>query len=72
MDYLRPPPLDEPPDTKGILLREALEALRPFRAQAVYIGDHQDDEAAADEVNVDFIRYPDMAWSDIQRKILES
>ena len=58
LSVLRAPPLDEPPETKGVLLRDGLEALSPFRAQPVYIGDHQDDETAAEEVGVDFIRFP--------------
>lgn len=70
LSVLRAPPLDEPPKTKGILLREALEALRPFRAQPVYIGDHVDDETAAGEVGTDFIRYPDSSWQEIQGIVL--
>lgn len=72
LSVLRAPPLDEPPQTKAVLLRDALEALRPFRAQPVYIGDHQDDETAAVEVGVDFIRYPDRSWQQIQGIVVGS
>lgn len=72
LSVLRAPPLDNPPPTKGLLLQDALDALRPFEARPVYIGDHPDDETAAQEVAIDFIRYPDLTWPDIHQTVLGS
>lgn len=66
LSVVRAPEAGHPPDSKTALLLDALDELTPFRSRPVFIGDHADDERAADEAGVDFIRYPDSSWQEIQ------
>lgn len=66
LSVIRAPELGNPPDSKTALLQDALAELTAFRAQPVFIGDHSDDARAAHEVGIDFIRYPDRPWQEIQ------
>lgn len=72
MSVLRAPPIGVPPRSKTALLVDALNELQPHQARPVFIGDHLDDELAAAEAGIDFIRYPDSSWSDIQLAVLGS
>lgn len=60
------PEVGKPPDSKTALLNHALNEMSPFHARPVFIGDHLDDERAAEEAGVDFIRYPNRSWPEIQ------
>lgn len=72
LSVVRSPEVGNPPKTKTALLEDALDELTPFHAQPVFIGDHSDDERAAQEVGVDFIRYPDRSWQEIQAIVMGS
>lgn len=71
LSVLKAPPVSEPPDSKTELLQEALDDLAPFKRRPLFIGDHDADEHAARECGVDFIRYPDISWSQIGARVSE-
>jgi phosphoglycolate phosphatase len=60
----------ETPRSKGELLHEALEALRPHRRAPVYVGDHAEDRDAAAHNGVAFLPYGPNDWRDIMRLVL--
>lgn len=70
LSVVRAPEIANPLDSKTELLRDALTELMPFRAQPLFVGDHSDDARAAQEAGVDFIRYPDRSWHEIQGIVL--
>ena len=60
---------DLDPRTKTDLLREAwgeLEGDAPL-----YTGDHDNDELAATELGIPFLRYPEHSWLDIRAAVLK-
>lgn len=59
---------DLDPRTKTDLVRAALEALPGGRP--LYVGDHDNDERAAHELGIPFMRYPDHSWNDIREAVL--
>ena len=64
----------EPPGdgrTKGQLLKDSLDGLRPFRGIPLYIGDHLDDRAASLACAVEFVKYGPATWDRILELVLE-
>ena len=59
---------DFDPRTKTDLLRLAHEELGS--GDAIYTGDHDNDEAAAHALNIPFFRYPDHSWETIRAAVL--
>ena len=53
------------PRRKADLLREALERLRPHAGVPLYVGDHEEDEAAARACGTAFMRVGPATWTDI-------
>lgn len=72
LSVVKAPPVGEPPDSKTALLQGALDELRPFKARPVFIGDHDADARAAKECGIDFIRYPDVSWSEVATRVAGS
>jgi phosphoglycolate phosphatase len=58
---------DMDPRTKTDLLRDAAASLDG--ARPLYVGDHDNDEQAALDLGVPFLRYPDHSWDDIRSTI---
>ena len=71
LSVVKAPDIGNPPESKTALLEEALSQLRPHGARPLFIGDHPADESAAREAGVDFIRYPDRSWLEIQKIVLD-
>ena len=59
---------DLDPRTKTDLLRAAYEELPGPRP--LYVGDHDNDELAAAELHIPFVRYPDHSWEQIRAAVL--
>ena len=59
---------DERP--KADLLAEALNVLGTGPEDALYVGDHDEDETAAAAVGVSFLRYPDLDWREIETVVV--
>jgi len=58
---------DMDPRTKTDLVRAAAGELGN---DAIYTGDHDNDEAAASELGIPFLRYPDNSWEAIRAAVL--
>jgi phosphoglycolate phosphatase len=61
---------DLDPRTKTDLLRELRGELA--MAEALYVGDHDNDELAAAELSIPFLRYPDNSWNVIRDAVLST
>jgi phosphoglycolate phosphatase len=61
---------DMDPRTKTDLVRGALDELPG--SQPLYVGDHANDELAARELGIPFLRYPDSSWNEIRAAVLGS
>jgi phosphoglycolate phosphatase len=61
---------DMDPRTKTDLVRGALHEL-PGQ-EPIYVGDHDNDELAARELGIPFLRYPENSWNDIRAAVLDS
>jgi phosphoglycolate phosphatase len=72
LSVVRAPTIGDPPESKTRLLLEAIDHLRPFRSEPLFIGDHDDDEQAAKEAAIEFIRYPERSWAEIREIVLGS
>jgi phosphoglycolate phosphatase len=59
---------DLDPRTKTDLLRALRVELAGDRP--LYVGDHDNDEVAAGELSIPFLRYPDHSWDDIRNAVL--
>ncbi len=59
---------DLDPRTKIDLVRAALAELDG--SNPLYIGDHDNDEQAARDLGIAFLRYPDTSWSDVRATVL--
>ena len=59
---------DLDPRTKTDLLRLAYEEVPGPRP--LYVGDHDNDEIAASELGIPFVRYPDHSWEQIRAAVL--
>jgi len=60
---------DLDPRTKADLLREALDHPELQGPDPLYLGDHDNDEVAANDLDVPFLRYPDHSWAEIREAI---
>jgi phosphoglycolate phosphatase len=60
---------DLDPSTKTDLLRLAHAELPG--PHPLYVGDHDNDELAAAELGIPFVRYPDHSWEQIRAAVLE-
>jgi phosphoglycolate phosphatase len=58
---------DFDPRTKTDLLRDAAAELRG--SSPLYVGDHDNDELAARELGIRFLRYPENSWTQIRSKL---
>jgi phosphoglycolate phosphatase len=58
---------DMDPRTKTDLVRDAAAELRG--SSPLYVGDHDNDEQAARELGIPFLRYPDSSWAQIRAAI---
>lgn len=58
---------DMDPRTKTDLLREAAAELSG--TSPLYVGDHDNDEEAARDLGIPFLRYPHSSWDDIRKTI---
>lgn len=61
---------DMDPRTKTDLVRGALDELAGD--SPLYVGDHDNDELAARELGIRFLRYPENSWNDIRAAVLDS
>jgi phosphoglycolate phosphatase len=61
---------DLDPRTKTDLLRAAYDELPGPRP--LYVGDHDNDELAAAELGIPFVRYPDHSWEQIRAAVLDA
>jgi len=59
---------DLDPRTKTDLLRLAFDAIPG--PSPLYVGDHDNDELAAAELGIPFVRYPDHSWEQIRAAVL--
>jgi len=59
---------DHDPRTKTILLKAAWDELGS--TDAIYTGDHENDEVAARELGIPFLRFPDHSWDEIRSAVL--
>jgi phosphoglycolate phosphatase-like HAD superfamily hydrolase len=59
---------DYDPRTKTDLLRESWAELG--NADAIYVGDHSNDEVAARELDIPFLRYPAHSWDEVRAAVL--
>jgi phosphoglycolate phosphatase-like HAD superfamily hydrolase len=59
---------DMDPRTKTDLVRGALAELPG--SEPLYVGDHDNDELAARELGIPFLRYPDVSWNEIRTAVL--
>ncbi len=59
---------DLDPRTKTDLLRAVYEEIGGSRP--TYVGDHDNDELAAAELRIPFVRYPDHSWEQIRAAVL--
>ena len=59
---------DLDPRTKTDLLRACSQELPGPRP--LYVGDHDNDELAATELEIPFVRYPDHSWDQIRAAVL--
>jgi phosphoglycolate phosphatase len=59
---------DLDPRTKTDLLRLAFDELPG--PHPLYVGDHDNDELAATELGIPFVRYPDHSWEQIRAAVL--
>lgn len=60
---------DLDPRDKTELLREALDHPGLQGNDPIYMGDNDNDEEAARDLDVGFLRYPDNSWTDIREAI---
>jgi len=58
---------DLDPRTKTDLVRDAAAELAG--SSPLYVGDHDNDEQAARDLGIPFLRYPDNSWAQIRRTI---
>lgn len=58
---------DLDPRTKTDLVREASAALPG--PSPLYVGDHDNDELAARDLGIPFLRYPDNSWNEIREAV---
>jgi len=61
---------NDAPAAKADLVRAALRELSSPRSRPLYVGDHDDDEAAAADLGIAFARYPDVSWLGIEQLVL--
>lgn len=59
---------DHDPRTKTVLLKAAWDELG--NRDAIYAGDHDNDEVAAQELGIPFYRYPEHSWNVIRDAVL--
>lgn len=64
--------LDDHGPTKTELLRSAIEELRMPNARPLFVGDHDEDESAAQQLSVAFVRYPQVSWRQVKELITAS
>jgi len=70
IDAVSAPALDAPATSKSLLLRSALTDLSPRSSLPIYIGDHDEDEQAAHQVGIRFLRFPESTWAEIRAEVL--